>query len=339
MRVEYLIHIFGEKIEHLLNNFIYQSYIELSNYIARPLGSLCILYIVLVGFGIVRGVIKTPLQEFVKGAFRIGVVFMLAMNWGFFAKYIYDLFTLGVNELCNVLHPFKGSVAAKYSDGVYDLIQHVFNVFIKIGSHSWMAGGVKKIGSYLVAIIVYGSGIVIAGICFIEIMVAKFIISLCLATAPLFVTFVLFDKTRNLFIQWLNQMIAYAFVCFFVSIVITFSIYVVNIAVADNFALKQDVSANDWIPLVFCAFIVVKSVREVVNLAKNIGGSLTNSDSSFVSNVISKNLATSLYTKQSSFNNSLVDARQSGNKSDKDKSLYTAQNRMSAIQHIIRGVR
>jgi type IV secretion system protein VirB6 len=279
----------ASEIDTLTRTFVAGGYQALSAALARPLGSLCLLYIILIGYGITRGLIKTPMQEFIKGSIRIGIIYMLAMNWSFFSSHVVDLFTQGMSELGAVmmnLLPVK--IPMIKGTGVNGGLQSVLIEVIRVGNWIWDTATFRHPGPFIAALIVYASGIAVVGLAFFELIVAKLMLSICLCTAPFFIILTLFDKTRNFFDQWLGKIVGFSLVLFFVSTVLGFCMHLVHWCVGVHF---QEHAANfasvDWIPLFICACLCVMALLEVVGMAKSIGGSCcTSSGSSMVGGFI-----------------------------------------------------
>ncbi|MBA2648294.1 MAG: type IV secretion system protein [Legionella sp.] len=270
------------EIDTLTKTFVAGGYQALSSALAKPLGSLCIIYIILIGYGITRGLIKTPMQEFIKGSIRIGLIYMLAMNWGLFSVYVVAFFTNGMSELgAVIIKLLPAKIPMIRGTGVNGGLQSVLIEVVRVGNWVWDTGSFRHPGPFISALIVYASGIAVVGLAFFELVVAKLMLSICLCTAPLFVILTLFDKTRNFFDQWLGKVVGFSLVMFFVSVVLGFCMHLLHWCVGAHF---NDHAANfasvDWIPLFICACLCVMALLEVVGMAKSIGGSCCTSSGS-----------------------------------------------------------
>ena len=78
----------GNEMDSLTTSFVFDGYNALASLLRAPLGSMLVLYIVLVGYAMVRGVIASPQQELFKFTIRAGLIYMGAMNWGFFSEHL-----------------------------------------------------------------------------------------------------------------------------------------------------------------------------------------------------------------------------------------------------------
>jgi type IV secretion system protein VirB6 len=266
----------ADQIDRLIQSFIANGYQALSQALEKPLGSVCVLYLILVGYGITRGFIKTPLQEFIKAALRMGVIYQLAMDWSFYASFVVDWFIKGMSELSAVMmqllpcnfHLLKGA-------GVNGGLQTVLIEVVEVGSKVWNTASVRHPGPFFCGLMIYAGGIAVVALAFFELVVAKLMLALCLATAPLFVICTLFDKTRSFFDQWLGKVVGFALVIFFVSTVVGFCMHLLHWCIEDYVNNKTSYVAVGWIPLFICACLSVMALLEVVGLAKSIGGSCT----------------------------------------------------------------
>src|SRR3990167_8987936 len=93
----------GAEIDSLTNQFVFDGYKALVSLLSAPLAAMIVLYIVLMGYAILRGKIQTPQQELFKFAIRVGLIYMLGMNWDLFAIHVRDLFVVGSESISTTL--------------------------------------------------------------------------------------------------------------------------------------------------------------------------------------------------------------------------------------------
>ena len=273
----------AQEIDGLTQRFVFDGYQALAAHLKAPLGSLCVLYIVLTGYGVLRGVINMPLKDLLNSAFRIGLVYLLAMNWGIFSQFVVTFFTKGVSETAAVMMQLLPAKLPQLSSasGVNGSLQSVFTEVIRTGSWVWDAATWRKPGPYFSSLMIYASGIAVVGLAFFELVVAKLMLAICLSTAPLFVLLTLFDRTKGFFDQWLGKLVGFALVIVFVSAVVGFCLHLLHWAVNPLFVAKAaPLHAADWIPIVICAALSLMAILEVVGVAKSIGGGCSTSTGS-----------------------------------------------------------
>jgi len=213
----FVVSLAGE-IDRLTNHFVFDGYSALASLLKAPLGAMIVLYIVLMGYAIARGVIEKPQQELFKFAIRSGMIYMTAMNWDFFASHVRDLFVVGSESISTTLMQaiHKEAMGGSINQG----LQNVLNEILKLGGDLFDAGSIRKLTPYFAGIMVFFSGSITVGLAFIEIVIAKIMLAVTLCTAPLFITFTLFEQTKSFFERWLGVLAGFSFVLIFVSSVV-----------------------------------------------------------------------------------------------------------------------
>lgn len=262
------------QVDNLTTNFIQHGYTALMNALRAPLVSLSVLFIVLTGYGITRGLIKAPLEELVKFSIRLGIIELFAMNWGFFADNMLALFVNGAGELGSALMKSTNLMPQSFSNqGVMGGLQSVFNEVIRAGAWVAKKATFRHPSPLLSALLIYASGMIVIGIALMELVIAKLMLSLCLVTAPLFFCLTLFDKTRAFFDRWLGALAGFSLVLIFVSGVVGLCMSLIHWSVAD-YANPQnaDVVAVGWIPILLVSCFCTVAISQAAHIAKAIGG-------------------------------------------------------------------
>lgn len=259
----------GTEIDRLSNHFIFDGYSALASLLKAPLGSLIVLYIVLMGYAIARGIIDKPQQELFKFAIRAGLIYMMAMNWDFFASHARDLLVDGSENIATtMMHAVhKGSKGGSINQG----LQSVLNDILRLGLDLFNAGSFRKLTPYLAGFMVLLSGAITLGLAFIEIVIAKLMLAITLSTAPLFILFTLFNETKSFFERWLGITTGFAFVLILVSSVLGLCVHLLH-WVTSSIVSDTTLTAALWVPLFIVACLCVMGIKEAAAIGKSIGG-------------------------------------------------------------------
>jgi type IV secretion system protein VirB6 len=268
----------GKEIDLITSTFISGGYKAMSSAMQGPVAAMCVLYIVLTGFSITRGLIKKPMDEFVKVSIRIGIVYMLAFNWGTFSAYFVGLFVNGAGELGAVmmkatpltLPEIDGITSAV---GINGTLQSALIEVVRVGLWTWEKGSLTHAGPLFTGFLIWASGMAVVGLAFFEIIVAKLMIAVCMTTAPLFLSFTLFDKTRTYFDRWLDKLVGFSLVLVMVSSVVGLCMHLLHWSIGGHYINKAvGMTTVDWIPLLLVSCLCVMLILQVVGIAKSIGG-------------------------------------------------------------------
>lgn len=161
-----------------------------------------------------------------------GADFLADGGWGFFSQYVVHFFNQGTNEIIMLMvHIAKGDPLASYLDGcnAYGALAGVipYNVgcpfqildesvkvifsprmFVTIlGAFSTPPFGIIIVVALIVSIFAFFMVLIRAMQVYALSLVAKAIL---FGIAPIFIAFLLFEKTRGLFVSWLGQVISYS---------------------------------------------------------------------------------------------------------------------------------
>ncbi len=293
----FLLNLAGE-IDRLTCHFVFDGYTALAELLKAPLGAMVVLYIVLTGYAIARGLIKTPQQELFKFVFRVGFICLAGMNWSFFASHIRDLFVVGSETISTAL---MQAVHSEFRVGsINQGLQNVLNEVLKLGGELFEVGSFRKLTPYFSGIMVFLSGCITVGLAFIEIVIAKLMLAITLCTAPLFICFTLFEQTKTFFDRWLGVLVGFSLVTVFVSSVVGLSTHFLHWVTNSMLNNPEQMKSAIWVPIFIIAALCVMGITQAVNIGKSIGGSLcTSGGAAMVSGFVGASLGSFAFSKQS----------------------------------------
>lgn len=263
------------EMDAITREFTFNSYNALAAYLSVPLGSLCVLYIILTGYAMLFGYVKTPVGEFKKMVLRIGFVYTFALNWGFFSEYFVNLFIASASAIGAVM--MKATlfdVPVNTGSGVNGALQSVLIEIIRVGQWVFDKATFRHWSPAFTGIMIDLAGVVVVGFAFFELVIAKLMLSVMLCFAPLFFIFTLFDRTKGFFDRWLGILVGFSLVLIFVSTILGLCLHIMHITIAPHYTTQAaTVTFSDWIPIVLMAALSLMALFEVTSIAKSIGGS------------------------------------------------------------------
>ena len=263
----------SNEIDTITNGFVFDGYSALASLLKAPLGAMIVLYIVLIGYARVRGVVQAPQQELMKFSFRAGLIYMCAMDWGFFSAYVRDLFVVGSETISTTLmHAVhKKAVGGSINQG----LQSVLNEVITLGCDLFEMGSFRKITPYFAGMMVFLSGVLTVGLAFIEVTIAKLMLAITLCTAPLFIIFTLFEQTKSFFERWLGILVGFSLVLVFVSSVVGLCMHLLHWSIAGlDVGQSNQLKVSIWVPLFIVSCLCAMSIVQAAAIGKSIGGAI-----------------------------------------------------------------
>lgn len=250
---DYITTIVDGSTEKLYNAFIN------NNAYRAAVGGAMTLMVVIFGVGFMIGVIQPSFGEALKRLFKFGVVAALIApsGWAFFSKSenggagIVEFFTDGIDELITgVMQIAVGSGTSVPNDAspFYQLDQLAEfiiqpDTIVAIMGSAFGSGpyGLGVAGLLLIALITFGSLLIKALRTYAISYVAR---ALLLGVAPVFFVFLLFERTKNLFMSWLNAMISLSLQPLLLFTFLSFFIVMIESAAKDM--LSVDLC---WVPV------------------------------------------------------------------------------------------
>ncbi|MGL6029436.1 MAG: type IV secretion system protein [Legionella sp.] len=265
----------SSELDTITRTVVFDGYGALSSALAAPLASMIVLYIVLKGYAVARGLIEQPQQELFRFSIRVSLIYLFAMNWDFFSSHVCDLFIGGSEAIATklMLAIHKQSSGNSINQG----LQNVLDEISMLGCDLFEAGSLRKLTPYFAGMMVFLSGSVTVGLAFIELVIAKLMMSVLLCTAPFFILFTLFEQTKSFFERWLGVLAGFSFVLILVSSVVGLSVHLMHWITSSFTSAENPVTAAIWIPIFIVACLCVMGVFQVVNIGKSIGGSVCTS--------------------------------------------------------------
>ena len=298
LRLDNFVMTLAQEIDGITTHFVFDGYSALANLLKAPLGAMMILYIILMGYAIIRGMVQTPLQELFKFTFRAGLIYMTAMNWDFFASHIRDLFVDGSESIATTLMQAVHSNTTHGS--INQGLQNVLNEILKTGCALLNMGSLHKLSPYFAGMMVFFAGTITIGLAFIEIVIAKLMLAVTLCTAPLFIILTLFDQTKSFFERWLGVLVGFSLVLVFVSSVVGLCIHLLHWVAQGMFTETDQLQAAIWVPLFIVACLCVMGITQAAAIGKSIGGALcTPGGAAMVGGFIGSSMGTLAFSKNS----------------------------------------
>jgi type IV secretion system protein VirB6 len=270
------------ELDLLLNNFVFNGYSALANYLKTPLGLSIVLYIILMGLSISQGWVKLAMGNLVKASIKLAFIYMAAMNWGWFSHNVVDSLNKGVGEIGRVLVSATPVPIPHFAgEGINGAMQSVLIEFTDIGNWIWSRGAWNNISPCFTAVLIWGFGYALILVAIFELVLAKIMLAILFSTAPLFISFTLFRTTHGFFDRWLGACVGFALLMIFVSSMLALALSISQWAIADIYLSRAiSVSLVGFVPIMIVGFIGVGILLKASHLAQSIGGSVSTASGS-----------------------------------------------------------
>lgn len=267
---------FTEALNPILNNFVFKAYTDLANHLKYPLGLAVTLFIILMGISIMNGWTKLSVSHFTRIAIKIALIYTFALNWGIFSEWIVTGIQGGAEQMGNwMLTASPIAIPQLGGSGIEGALQSVLSEVVRLSQWTFNSGSWNHIGPYISAyfLLIFGSSLVVVG--FFEIVLAKVMLAILFATAPLFVSFTLFEKTHSFFDRWLGQIMGFSFLMMFVMVVLALTMSFLQWAIGANYQNHGAfMTLFGFVPIMLMSILGVGLLIKVSHMAQSIGGAV-----------------------------------------------------------------
>ncbi|MFV9874907.1 MAG: type IV secretion system protein [Rickettsiales endosymbiont of Dermacentor nuttalli] len=228
---EYYIHVSADNSTHTLSNLIsglvdpikdqvrlastaIYSNLAGNSYFHRIVVSLINLYIIVYAIFFIVGLVQISQIDLVIRLFKIGVLLNLInsnTSWGFFTQNLFNLFVGGSDYLLATVT--TTNTVSPGTSGLFIFVNQTVGQFfteytwIKITSLLFSITGIAYACILVATMIIYMLAIVEAIMSYLFALIA---VSLMIAVAPIFIACVLFNRTKELFDNWLKYIINFS---------------------------------------------------------------------------------------------------------------------------------
>ena len=238
---------------------------------------LLILYVILWGWSMMRGMIQEPVMDGVWRIVKIFTIFSLATNSALYASYISNFLFQWPTELASTLQGGAVPDSAQMLDQMLDKGN-------TLAGGAWEKANLANLGGYILAVVVYALTWASTGLTALIIITAKYGLAITLAIGPLFILGLMFESTRRWFDSWLGSVITEGLAIVMSVMAATLMFKLMN---ATYDATQLDANANSGIAtmsavsaLVIYGIAAGFTIFKMPVLAGSIGGSLSTGSAS-----------------------------------------------------------
>lgn len=204
-------------------------------------------YIIFIGIGFLIGSIEMTQKELVIRILKIALVLQVATSetsWNFFNNYFFQIFTGGVDEITGML-----AFGSNNADGFAKLDQ-ILNEFFSLKTFYKVSAIIfTNVSGFFFFFIFYFVAVIAAYAAVratIMYIVCYTVISTLIIVAPIFIPFILFEKTKHFFSEWLKYLMSFfiqpiiiiAFAFFICEFVLNQMYYILGIRVCWTFITR-----------------------------------------------------------------------------------------------------
>ena len=256
--------------------FIREAFNNIWAGLSEPILILITLYIVIFGYGVMRGLVATPVNAFLENIVKITIIYALVSTWSIFSFYVVNVITNTPDALAGTISGVEnaGSSATSQIGLIYsDAVAIISQIKEQKG---WVL-------PYILSGVVFIPATLMMVYALFLIVLSKIAIAVLVGIAPLFITCLMFKVTRQIFEAWLKQVINYSLI-----VVLTVSVLGLTnrVALSALQAIPEEgITLGHMVPVCVVFLLVFLLLMQVQNIASSLGGGLAISTGNVAQNI------------------------------------------------------
>lgn len=229
------------------------------------------------GYRHMTGAVEEPFMAFVHNVLKFGFILSTAFVAGNYNNLIVSTFQNSPIALASALSdvPLNGGGSATLSGSMGLVLDGITGQIQTIAHSFWEAGSALELQMYLIAIGVWLFGMVLTVLVGGLIVLSKITTAVMLALGPLYISFLLFDSTKNWFVSWIGALTQFGLVAALAVGVNALILSMFSDAATDIAARGGSAEIADLVALASTGGIGFMVLRQVTGLASTLAGGLT----------------------------------------------------------------
>ncbi len=274
-------------IDQVIGNFVktaYQNFIEQNT---TTISLVFTFYIMLIGYRLLTHQYQEDFMIMVRRVIVMMVVYSLIMQWELYNIFVYNIFTNEPNHISEILAKSIGSLSGNSIntalDSIYALIINATNGFLQQVSLTSL--------QYIVyAALVYGIGTAFCTFALLLFIYAKMMMAVSLALGPVFILFVLFDATKDIFAAWIRKLITIALIPIVTSAILLLLLSVIEMTLPGIRVEASELNFNGIVPFLGLVLTTLWIISQVFNICSSLGGGISLASMSKAADLAKKSL-------------------------------------------------
>lgn len=254
-----------DQTDTALNNYVADTFANITSTTGPFLTALLTLYFIFVGYGIWTGKIQVNIAELISRSLKIATVLGLFLSWPIFSTLIVDILVNGPSALAAKMAGVSGG-------SVYSAVGDTFNTGMIAAGAAWSADG-------WVAPLLF-AGIIIVIVCLqtamalFLIILSKIALAVLIGVAPIFVLFLLFEPTRNMFTSWMQQSLNYCFIVILTVAVLLLTSEIFTVVIENVPNNPDGATIGNISPVLVVGLVSFMILKQVPSMASALAGGI-----------------------------------------------------------------
>ncbi len=212
------------RIENSGASFSERAYVIVGQEILPLLRLMLVAYVAWYGAQLIMGTARLGVGDIILRIFRMVMILVLVGSWGNFNGFVYRWVNNTPEDVGRAILTASGTGISEPTNGMSMIWQTANRAASAFAEQS---GYFSILPSMVGILVLVGAGVFIA-VALAILILAKVMLWVLLGTAPIFLSCMLFERSRSYAMGWFNQVLTYALIPLFIYVIAAFLIAAMN---------------------------------------------------------------------------------------------------------------
>lgn len=261
-------------VDAVIGNFVSDAYTHFIQANTSLITLLFTFYVMLMGYRFLTHTIPFNMGEVMKRLIVMLSVYALVMNWKLYHLFIYNIFT---NEPANIAKILIDSASNTHGTNISASLDKIYELIINatMGFFGQVNFSLAGIAFIFYALLVFIIGTLMCVFALLLFIYAKMMMSVALALGSIFILFILWEPTKNLFGAWLGKLISLALIPVVTSAILVLMLSVINVTLPHLNQPTEHMQFVGVAPFLGLSLATTLILSQVLSVCSALGGGMT----------------------------------------------------------------
>lgn len=235
--------------------------------------SLLMIYVMLWGWSMIRGVIQEPITDGFTRIIRLSVITTIALQIGYYNSFLSDWLWNSPDVMAAHIGGDSGENNAEYLDTLTNKVFDFGDIYKQKSEENANTVGIPDLSLLATAILIWFFGVAATAYAGFLLALSKMALAIILAIGPIFVLTTIFEATKQFFNAWLGQALNYVFLVMLsaaaVKLILTILEHYLNAAAGVS---AGDPGVSQALPAIAFSLIGFLVLMQMPSIASALGG-------------------------------------------------------------------
>lgn len=254
-----------------LTNYVNNTATNVIGAISPVAKTMLMIYVLLMGFAVMRGMIQEPIVELAVRIIKAAVIVGIALQIGLYNDFLATWLWQTPDALASYVGGGTGATNAQYLDTLMTKMYDFGDAYmLKANANSTM--GIPDVSMVAMAYGVWIAGLLMTAVGAFLLALSKIALALALGVGPIFVLLTLFEATKRFFDTWIGLVIQFVFLAMLSSAALNLiaGVLMAYLGDAGSAGVNADPALNQALPALAMSIVTLLLLSQTPGMASSL---------------------------------------------------------------------